>query len=366
MQRAAESREPNWSKWRLIPDARLWEIVALSLAIAPERVDHHPQSWMHNQKLFRESQEFQDRLDVVRANLWRVESLKPTFYVPDEVANSKVSLVGFAQFCKAAGWSLPEEFPRDLRGEWGGQDLWTIREFAALLCGFPPDPGRPDTPESNAATDAIKRAVTASALVAVPNPRATVGDKMYGSDLYFLPAVAIAWGLKKRGQFPRFPFAAEDIEQATTPVTDYECGRIIFELQRVVRQKANSNDSCAGAYAQIDRLIADRISARPLAAKQLTALEEQGGGGHSNKKSEDGKQLSEPERQTLQRQIGVLALCVAEKGGKYRRGDKPNASQIASLARELAEAMPDASLKGLSVAHIREAIAEGMRRLVEG
>lgn len=77
------------------------------------------------------------------------------------------------------------------------------------------------------------------------------------------------------------------------------------------------------------------------------------------------KPLTEGERQTLLKQVAALALCVAERGGKFKRGERPNANQIATLARDVAEALPGANLRGLSKDHLREAITAGLRLLVD-
>ena len=75
--------------------------------------------------------------------------------------------------------------------------------------------------------------------------------------------------------------------------------------------------------------------------------------------------VSTSERETLQKQIAALALVVAERGEKYRRGGKPNASQIANLAREIAESIPGGNLRGVSPDHLREAIAAGLKLLAD-
>lgn len=73
--------------------------------------------------------------------------------------------------------------------------------------------------------------------------------------------------------------------------------------------------------------------------------------------------VSDAERQTLLRQIGALALVIAERKGKYRRGDAPIASQIAESARELAENLPEPILRGLSTKSLRTHIQAGLKPL---
>jgi hypothetical protein len=73
--------------------------------------------------------------------------------------------------------------------------------------------------------------------------------------------------------------------------------------------------------------------------------------------------LSESERNKLLRQIGVLALVLAEKHGTYQRGETPNASKIASDAVELLDLLPDAKTIGAGHTNIRTSITEGLKLL---
>jgi hypothetical protein len=62
------SRNVNWEKWRHIPEVRLWEAIALSLNIDPDKVNHNRHSWMADDMLFDESSTFNDRLEVLKRN----------------------------------------------------------------------------------------------------------------------------------------------------------------------------------------------------------------------------------------------------------------------------------------------------------
>lgn len=73
--------------------------------------------------------------------------------------------------------------------------------------------------------------------------------------------------------------------------------------------------------------------------------------------------LSEPERDKLLRQIGGLAMALAEKHGTYRRGDVPNANQIAKTVDEIFELLPDASTFGAGDTSLRTSIAKGLKLL---
>jgi hypothetical protein len=73
--------------------------------------------------------------------------------------------------------------------------------------------------------------------------------------------------------------------------------------------------------------------------------------------------LSESERNKLLRQIGGLAMALAEKHGTYRRGGVPNASQIANTVDEIFELLPDASTFGAGDTSLRTSIAKGLKLL---
>jgi hypothetical protein len=84
-----------------------------------------------------------------------------------------------------------------------------------------------------------------------------------------------------------------------------------------------------------------------------------------DRKAAASKPLSNSERDTLQKQLGALALALAEKNKRYKRGSRPNANQIAMLARELVDALPNANRRGVSKDHLREAITAGLKLLVD-
>ena len=70
--------------------------------------------------------------------------------------------------------------------------------------------------------------------------------------------------------------------------------------------------------------------------------------------------LGDTERASLQKQIGALALVLAEKSAKYKNGDKPNASQIAEVVSITLDAMPDVNKRGVSSANLRASIKAGI------
>lgn len=72
---------------------------------------------------------------------------------------------------------------------------------------------------------------------------------------------------------------------------------------------------------------------------------------------------SDGERNKLVKQIGAMALLLAEKHGRYKIGDRPNANQIADAIGDILGALPDASLRGLGKSSLRESIRTGIELL---
>lgn len=70
--------------------------------------------------------------------------------------------------------------------------------------------------------------------------------------------------------------------------------------------------------------------------------------------------LTETERNKLLKQIGGLALLLAEKANIYRNGQGPNASQIANAVTDLLKDIPDANVRGAGASSIRDSIREGL------
>lgn len=71
----------------------------------------------------------------------------------------------------------------------------------------------------------------------------------------------------------------------------------------------------------------------------------------------------ESERARLLKHVGMMALTLAEKSGKYKNGTKPNASQIATAVLEILEAIPDADKRGVGMSNLRASISEGLELL---
>ncbi|VVE14884.1 hypothetical protein PIN31115_02821 [Pandoraea iniqua] len=75
------------------------------------------------------------------------------------------------------------------------------------------------------------------------------------------------------------------------------------------------------------------------------------------------KEIGDTERANLQKQIAAMALVLAEKSGKYRKGERPNVSQIAEAVDELLSALPDANSRGVGKSNVRANISAGLNLL---
>lgn len=75
------------------------------------------------------------------------------------------------------------------------------------------------------------------------------------------------------------------------------------------------------------------------------------------------KPLADNERNNLLKQIGSLSLALAEKSNRYKRGDKPNVSQIADATIETLDALPDVKTGGVGKSSFRESITAGIALL---
>ena len=79
----------------------------------------------------------------------------------------------------------------------------------------------------------------------------------------------------------------------------------------------------------------------------------------------DGTDLTETERQKLLKQIGTLALLLAEKHSKYKKSENPNASQIAADVQLITDAFEFHGKKGTGSSEIRSSIAAGIKLLTD-
>lgn len=103
-------RLPRWNKWRLMPEVKECEAVALSLNIEPENIQTTNYGWMGLEHPFDESVEFIDRLMILKKH----SSNRAHFPTPCKLnmANwyeCEVRLDEFAAWCIHVGFEIPPE-----------------------------------------------------------------------------------------------------------------------------------------------------------------------------------------------------------------------------------------------------------------
>lgn len=110
--RVSDVRKPNWDVWQLVPEARLWEAVALSLDTEPRKVRFMRDGWMAGPgagPFFEEGQDFEDRLLVAETNFGTNKPLTPRRFIMRSRRTSDVSLPQFAAWVQKIGWEAPAE-----------------------------------------------------------------------------------------------------------------------------------------------------------------------------------------------------------------------------------------------------------------
>ncbi len=72
------------------------------------------------------------------------------------------------------------------------------------------------------------------------------------------------------------------------------------------------------------------------------------------------EELSETESTKLLKQIGLLALALAEAKKNYKIADRPNVSKINETVQAILDALPEANRRGVESSSIRESISKGL------
>ena len=103
--RRARRRPADWSLWRDMPTALVWQAVALSLDTDPDA----------NQPIFVDCfpQDFPRRLRIAEAHVqaWSLPTIHPG---PAGALYATVSLPDFATWALGLAWELPDRFPRPM------------------------------------------------------------------------------------------------------------------------------------------------------------------------------------------------------------------------------------------------------------
>ncbi|MGE5539630.1 MAG: hypothetical protein ACM30I_13505 [Gemmatimonas sp.] len=106
---AENQRKPKWDIWRHVPEAKVWEAVALSLDIEPRSVNIDRNSWVGGRLIFQESEEFKSRVFLASRNL-NSGAFRATALVIDQPEACGAVLSEFANWGISVGWKVPEEF----------------------------------------------------------------------------------------------------------------------------------------------------------------------------------------------------------------------------------------------------------------
>lgn len=104
----------DWQVWQHVPDAHLWEAVAISLNREPRSIKVYPQGWMDNGLIFEESKPFTDRLLIAERNLTAAAGtgLRAHSLVVGTPYQCSVSLAEFAAWALSLPWDIPPEMER--------------------------------------------------------------------------------------------------------------------------------------------------------------------------------------------------------------------------------------------------------------
>lgn len=109
-----ESRKPDWPKWRQRPRWGLYEAVALSLDIEPDKVKLNKLAWMGADHPFAESTAFSDRLETLRRNAYGPDGLNAKH--AGQWYQATVNAREFAAWAKQSKWDVPPELKKIARG----------------------------------------------------------------------------------------------------------------------------------------------------------------------------------------------------------------------------------------------------------
>lgn len=102
-------RKPKWSKWNLIDDAKVWQVIALSLDIDPDRITRDGNDWMAGGGYVNhEGDEFKDRLDVIKANYRRIDDTPKTLSM-NGIEFCDLNIPKFAKWALSVNWEIPPE-----------------------------------------------------------------------------------------------------------------------------------------------------------------------------------------------------------------------------------------------------------------
>lgn len=136
-----DDRPVNWNVWRHMPNAMVYQAVALSLDIDPKKVRFHRDAWMcDGEDLFDEEQVFDDRMMLAKANIGKMTITQLTI---GDASKTEITLASFAEWAIGVHWNIPEELramaakepeeQRQVREKGSAQSELSARERMSLL-----------------------------------------------------------------------------------------------------------------------------------------------------------------------------------------------------------------------------------------
>ena len=104
-------RKPNWTKWKLIPKAKVWQVVALSLDLDPDKVTRGKEDWMAGGAFVNhEGKDFQYRFDVIIANCsYTKDDLLYIGLGGQHTGYGDLNIPKFAQWALSVNLDIPPE-----------------------------------------------------------------------------------------------------------------------------------------------------------------------------------------------------------------------------------------------------------------
>ncbi len=156
------SEQPDWGVWIHVPEATVWEAVALSLNIEPMSIARG-RSWREYVTRNDSDGAFTKRLLVATRNLGAEKILRPISY-DQGLGNYSIDLGVFANWAIGIKWDVPGQFAeiatraalspaetKASRWPWGQHETELLRQLAAASQKFWSnyDPADPSTAPTN-------------------------------------------------------------------------------------------------------------------------------------------------------------------------------------------------------------------------
>jgi hypothetical protein len=118
------NRQPNWLVWLKIPKVKVWQAVALSLDIDPQKVRVSSTGWMAGGGGFfhEENQDFSDRLLVLRNNLGQESGLPLLSISMGDPDRCEIAVADFVKWALKSEWPIPPQLSASVASPTGNGD----------------------------------------------------------------------------------------------------------------------------------------------------------------------------------------------------------------------------------------------------